>query len=181
MSITCTSKTEHYATGKKLLQHYDENHDGVIERAESIDAIQDYFNDKITKAESEFVVLCYDTGSIDETCEAAAPKKCSQSVQVKDDKGNVLRQAKVIVDGTTKYTDIWGRPCSFTLTIDDEYEAVASKSGYECHECKKSFTACTGTITLTLKKPVPKTADITFDSTPKGVAVRVDGTLIGNT
>ena len=262
MPITCTSKTEHYTTGKKLLEHYDLNEDGVIERAESIDAGQDYFDDKITKEELDFVVLCYNLKSIDAACEAAGPekciqhvkvlddhnhpisyatvkcngqtvetdlygitgfsldegksytvnaskagyechvckknftactstislllkkKKCSQTIQVKDDKGNVLRQAKVVVDGTTKYTSMFGGPCSFELTSGVEYEAVASKSGYECHDCKKSFTACISTITLILKPtelPPPEKGYLTVNTSPTGASITADGVSCGLT
>lgn len=257
MSITCTTKTEHYATGKKLLQHYDTNKDGIIERQESIDAGKDYFDDIITKDELDFVIFCYDTGSIDAACEAVGPQTCIQhvkvlddnnqpipyasvqcggpsvstdrygitgfsldegnaytvvaskpgydsasksftacsstislilsrttcvqSIQVKDNNGAVLRQAKVVVNGTTKYTSIFGAPCSFDLFQGTQYDAVASKTDYDCVGCKKSFSACTGTITIVLQKPVPTTADITFDSSPRNAAVQVDGALIGNT
>ena len=256
MPITCTSKTEHYATGKKLLEHYDLNEDGVIERQESIDAGRDYFDDKITKEEVDFVVLCYDLKSIDAACEAAGPDKCvqhvkvldvynqpisyatvqcngqtvetdlygitgfsldegksytvnaskagyvdceesftactptitlvlnqelcTQRVQVKDDKDNVIEHAKVIVDDTTKYTDRSAR-CSFKLVRGAKCEAVASKTDYVCLDCKKTFTACTRTIKFTLKKSVPTTAPITFDSSPKNATVHVDGVVIGNT
>lgn len=109
------------------------------------------------------------------------PKPCSQKIIVTDSKGNVIRQATVVVDGTTKYTSLFGAPCSFTLLSGVVYEAVASKTGFVCLVCRKSFTACASTITLTLQKPAVPTADITFDSTPKGAEVTVDGVVIGNT
>lgn len=106
---------------------------------------------------------------------------CIQRIRVKDDSGNAISQAKVTVNGSVKHTSLFGAPCSFNLNPNVEYEAVASKTGFVCLVCSESFTACTSTITLTLKKPGATTADITFDSTPKGAEVRVDGAVIGNT
>ena len=74
--------------------------------------------------------------------------------------------------------------CSVTLELGKSYGWSIIKQGYETGY-PPLFTACTyqKTIRLVPLAPpsTPKTADITFDSTPKGAEVRVDGAVIGNT
>jgi len=66
--VTCDEPTEHFNSGCDLLLHYDTNRDGIIDYDEAVNAIQDYYDDKITKAEVDFVVAARDAGSINAIC-----------------------------------------------------------------------------------------------------------------
>ena len=71
-TVTCDAPTEHFASGKALLQHYDGNSDGVITQIEAAQALLDALEDVINIAEGIFVGKCYEdyAGVINDMCPA---------------------------------------------------------------------------------------------------------------
>ena len=92
-TVTCTSddcpNTLGITTGCDLLLHYDIDNDGVISMAESMNAIQEYYDGKITYDEATFVENCWKLGSINAACPgcyvAPRPPPCGNYGDVNDD------------------------------------------------------------------------------------------------
>jgi len=81
--------------------------------------------------------------------------KCQQRFKVMDEMGGPISAAIVRIVGIgIKYTDASGMT-SVELEEGKEYTIEAVKSGYEGVDFKRTFTACTPTIALTLKAPPP--------------------------
>ena len=79
---------------------------------------------------------------------------CDQKFRVVDEDGVNIDNATVSVDGYGHCTTYYGYCTVSDLEVGWSYIAIASKAGYDCLNCSKTFTACTSTITLTLKKKI---------------------------
>ena len=94
--------------------------------------------------------------------EPPAPEKCDQDFRVTDKDGNPL-DAYVKIGSLVSRTYSDGECTIIGLTKGDSYTAEASKSGYICLDCTKTFTACTSKITLKLTTEVPEKKDTEID------------------
>jgi len=82
--ITCDEPTEHYASGRALLEHYDTDSDGVLTQQEAAQAVMDGMSEVINSAETIFVANCWETygGVINAMCPSVCPKpSCAFTVQ----------------------------------------------------------------------------------------------------
>lgn len=81
---------------------------------------------------------------------------CDQPVRVVDEDGIKIDSARVDCYQGSSFkghcTTYYGDCLLSFLDPGTSYRARASKAGYECLNCEKSFTACTSRITLSLKK-----------------------------
>jgi len=89
------------------------------------------------------------------TLRQSAPAQCSQSFTVIDENESALMGVTITVGDKTGVTFDDGK-CTITgLTVGQSYTATASKDGYDCANCTRTFTGCTtGIITLTLRQSV---------------------------
>ena len=73
--ITCDEPTEHYASGRALLEHYDTDSDGVLTQQEAARAIMDGMSEVINSAETIFIANCWETygGVINDMCPSLCP------------------------------------------------------------------------------------------------------------
>lgn len=108
--------------------------------------------------------------------EPPAPEKCDQDFRVTDKVGNPL-DAYVKVGSLVSRTYSDGECIIIGLTKGSSYTAKASKSGYICLDCTKTFTACTSKITLklTTEAPPEKKDTMICDSLRRSQPEIVDG------
>ena len=78
---------------------------------------------------------------------------CDQKFRVVDEDGVNIDNATVSVE-FSHCTTYYGHCTVSDLEVGRSYRAISSKAGYDCLNCSKTFTACTSTITLTLKKKI---------------------------
>lgn len=78
---------------------------------------------------------------------------CEQRFRVVDESGVNIDTATVSVE-YDHCTTIHGYCMVSDLEVGRTYRAIASKAGYDCLNCSKTFTACTSRITLSLKKKI---------------------------
>jgi len=73
--ITCYEPTEHFASGRALLEHYDTDGDGVFSQQEVVQAIMDGMDGVINTAEMILIAQCWETygGVINDMCPSVCP------------------------------------------------------------------------------------------------------------
>ena len=130
-----------------------------------------YYNYVNWSAGSYKVVCTIGTTVMTEHFTITAPPVviCDQPVTVVDEGGNKIDTATVkCYEGTSlkaSCTTYYGECLLSFLDKGILYKAVATKEGYDCLNCEKTFTACTSTtypgITLSLKKK-PTTCNQSF-------------------
>ena len=76
---SCSSPTTHYASGRELVEHYDDNNDGAISMDDMLVAIRDYSDGKITIYENHAVIEAWVNSFICPTTITFSTKKADGS------------------------------------------------------------------------------------------------------
>ena len=95
--LSCTTQTPNYSNGCDLLKHYDSNNDGYHSMDDTLEAIQDWYEELITLTENIAIIKSWAGSGINYLCSGCyeAAHDTALTLDVTDAEGNPITEAYV--------------------------------------------------------------------------------------